>query len=761
MICEVNDDKYEKKKYLLLIFFFLTASFPGNQHVGAANTLSKSVSIPITTGLLGSDNSAKTFYLDLPSGVASSSIIASTLRYNGNNVVIGSPSVENGKVKITLKGTQNTRILEDVKGFRGSFQLLYRNRIYNSIWLYSDGRRWQINEYDENNDRMKTKDANAEDGYPSRNPPRTVVTAGPFQDKDYLKWYNGSATAVIDSADIITSSIEPVLNGYSTYVHNPPIFKNGRVIINYYIPNSVPYEPESNDGLSGKAEGRKYFANVEYHYKAKAKVTTYSYGGVVTFDSYTPTEPTLTGSVTILKPNQNPTRFENADVTVQLSLKGALAAYTDTSNISEWVFYAKEKGVDSTLQTKKDYTKTLTSNRPFDFIIPKSRISSDNYRQEYDLTVTVRFTRPVVTSTGTINFLSERVGAIVEVYKNTPTIEIPPPVIPNTSAGKPPVAVIMAPDTVKAGEKFVMSGGGSYDPDGTIKEYAWNTPGIGDIVIGSHSTTWYPVSSIGENNIGLTVTDNEGMTGSTGKFITVIEPLPEARLQIQGTKKQNRKVTLHSASTSPTRYPLKDELTRITISAVSGGTSSDIKYSGSLDGVKDKDVLFEQPGTYKASIYVENTLGYSATNSITFDIQPDKAPMIYFSLQSTVYRNPDQGNKAIISIDDMSFSPDSDLINRRLWEYRYDSDNDGTFEDEPWIIFSDANLHRLNLEVNEVGKYEVKVTEFEEFGQPTIDEFVTAGVRKSASSYTSKDPQPLNQRVVDVKNRAPQGDWAW
>ncbi|MCL6601470.1 MAG: PKD domain-containing protein [Paenibacillus sp.] len=733
----------------------------GNQNTQAANVTQCSIALPITTGLIGSDNSAKTFFLNMPSGVTSTSIVASTLRYNGNNVVIGNPSVENGKIKITLKGTENIKTLDNIEGYRASYTAMYTTTIYNSIWLYSDGRRWQINEYDENNNRMKTKDVNAADGYPSRNPPRTVVTAGPFQDKDYLKWYNGSATEVIDSADIIQSSITPVLYDNSPYVSTPPKFKNGRIIINYYIPNLVPYEPEPNDGLSGKAEGRKYFAYASYYYKATAKLTTYSYGGVVTLDYNLPTEPTLTSSVTILKPNPNPTRFENTDVPVQLSLMGTLAAYTDTSNISEWVFYAKEKGVESTLQTKKDYTKTLTSNRPFDFIIPKLRITSDNYRQEYDLTVTVRFTRPVVTSTGTINSLSERVGAIVEVYKNTPTIEIPPPVIPNASVGKPPVAVIMVPDTVKAGEEFVMSGGGSYDPDGTIKDYSWNTPGIGDIVIGSHSTTWYPVSSIGENNIGLTVTDNEGMTGSTGKFITVIEPLPEARLQIQGTKKQNRKVTLHSTSTSPTRYPLKDELTRITISAVSGGTSSDIKYSGSLDGVKDKDVLFKQPGTYKATIYVENTLGYSATNSITFDIQPDKSPMIYFSLQSTVYRNPDQGNKAIISIDDMSFSPDSDLISRRLWEYRYDSDNDGTFEDEPWIVFSDANLHRLNLEVNEVGKYEVKVTEFEEFGQPTIDEFVTAGDRKSASSYTSKDSQPLNQRVVDVKNRAPQGDWAW
>lgn len=345
---------------LILIIILLTANLP-NYYAQAAGAKSGSVAVPITTGLAGSDNSAKSFYLDLPSGVTSSTIVQNTLKYTGNNQTIGNTTIENGKIKITLRGSENKKVLEKVKGYQASFGEMYATKIYNSIWLYSDGRRWQINEYDERNDRMKTKDVHAADGYPSQNPPTTLVTAGPLQDQLYLKWYNGSKTEVIDSKDIISSTIKPIISTHSPYTEGEPTFKNGRVIINYYIPNSTPWEKEPDDGLSGKAEGRKYFARVTYYYEANANVTTYSYGGLVTFDYNLPDEPTLTGAAILEKPSPNPAKFEDKDVPVQINLKGELLAYKDSSNIEEWVFYAKEKGNDSTLKTLKDYSKTLTS----------------------------------------------------------------------------------------------------------------------------------------------------------------------------------------------------------------------------------------------------------------------------------------------------------------------------------------------------------------------------------------------------------------
>jgi hypothetical protein len=248
------------------------------------------------------------------------------------------------------------------------------------------------------------------------------------------------------------------------------------------------------------------------------------------------------------------------------------------------------------------------------------------------------------------------------------------------------------------------------------------------------------------------------LTGSTSTEITVIEPVPDAAIYAEGTLKQNRKVILQSYSSSPTHYPLVASKTKITISAVSGGTNADIKYSGALDGVASKDVLFKKPGKYKATIYVENTLGLSASNDTTFEIVPDEKPFAYFTLPGSAYRNPAEGNQATISIDDMSFSPDKDIVARRLWEYRYDSDNNGSFAGESWVIFSNENQDRLNLKVRDVGQYEVRLTVFEEFGQPTIDEFVTQDDRQSISSDTT---QNVIERIFKVKNQAPDVDWSW
>ncbi|WP_128083518.1 hypothetical protein [Paenibacillus sp. DMB5] len=174
---------------LMLLAIVLT-SVP--QFTFAADLNTASITIPVSTGLTGSDNSAKSFSLDLPSGVAPSSIVTSTIKYTGNNTPVGNPSLTDGKIKLNLKGNQTTKTI-DVQGYRASYGEQYKANIYNSIWLYSDGRRWQINEYDEKNDVNNAhRDVLATDGVPSQNPPSTVISAGPPQDTAYLKWYHGS-----------------------------------------------------------------------------------------------------------------------------------------------------------------------------------------------------------------------------------------------------------------------------------------------------------------------------------------------------------------------------------------------------------------------------------------------------------------------------------------------------------------------------------------------------------------------------------------
>ncbi|MRN51813.1 hypothetical protein [Paenibacillus monticola] len=753
----------------LIILILLTTTLVQAKVVDAAETKSAIVAIPANTGLIGDDYAAKSFLLDLPGGVSTASINVSTLKYTGNNALNGGITIENGKIKLKLNGVANTKTLNNLVGYRGSYESYYYTNPSNSIWRYSDGRRWQINEYDEAKDALKTKDLPAEDSdTPSARPPRVVVSAAPAKDMEYLKWYDKAQTNIIDSKYILSATITPVFYGLlsSSYIKEPPKFKNGKVIVNYAIPFFVDadgktveqqYTNQNADAshpLVGHAQGRKYEVDTYYYYTADAKVPSYSYSGSISFN-YTPiSTPTLDGNVSVVNPSPNPTQNKGKDIPVSLKIKGDLLAYTSSSNIEEWIFYAKETGSNDVKQ-KKDYNKVLNSTQTFDnFVIPLAKFKNGDFEQEYTLIVTVRFSKPIVTDNGTVTSLSKTMKATVGVG-NTP-IDPPP-----TNNNKPPVAVLDVPDEVMAGEDFLVYGKNSYDTDGKIVNYDYVAPGTIDKVTGEFGFTWYPLSALGRHTVRLTVTDNGDLTGYTSAKVNVVQPEPVAVIKVRGTKKQNRKVTLVSTSRSPEHYPIDETKTQWTITPVSGGTAADIKYSGTLTGMDSKDVLFKKPGTYEATITVTNTAGFSDTASMTFDIVPDEAPVVYISVPNKVFRDPANGSQAAVGLSDMSFSPDFDFIDHRTWEYRRDSDNDGSFDDESWTIFNNGNETNFNLNLSQVGRYEVKMTATEKFDQPTIDEFVNAADRRSTDSYSSKPAQPLTERLVEVYNRAPVVDWSW
>ncbi|MEK5183279.1 PKD domain-containing protein [Paenibacillus sp. FSL P4-0288] len=744
---------------LTLSILFLLFDFSVAQ---AADTKSATVAVPITTGVIGNDGSAKTFLLDLPSGVTPAAVKASSLKYGGPNETVGNIVIENGKIKITLKGVSNQKSIP-VNGFDSGNGYKFRTEIGNSIWRYSDGRRWQINDYNPKTNQMTSKNVDAQDSSsPSQRVPTVSVNAMSNQSTLGRFWYT-DAGEKIDEKYVNTSNIEVKDTNKSSYVTEVK-FPNGKIVTTYTIPVDPKDEiwrdqtKEATMPIVGHVQGRFYSAFVEYYYKATAKLTSYSYSGTINLDYALPDQATLNGTVTLEKPNPNPIKLEGNKVDVKINVKGELLAYTDSSNISEWVFYAKEKN-SSEFQMKKEYSKVLSANKSFDFEIPAPRVKDDKFKQEYTLRVIVRFTKPVVTKNGSISSLEQELETYAGVYKKDNPIDYP--VSPKPSAkpeGKPPIARISAPKYVKAGDDVLINGSGSSDPDGYITDYAWGVHGS-QVGIGNTAKgyVWYTRDDVGQTfPISLTVVDNDGQIGSTSTEITVIEPKPAAIVSISGTLKQNRKTTLTNFSQSPTRFPLVPSKTQVTISAVSGGTNADIKYNGTLADFESKDILFKSPGTYKATIYVENTLGYSDRSELIFDIVPDELPFAYFGMPGKVYRDPSNGNKAVVSIDDMSFTKDKDPLVRRIWEYRYDSNNNGSFADEGWVRFNEENRTRLNLELYEVGKYEIRLTVLEEFGQPTIEQFVTEADRRSINSEST---QNLIERIVEVENRSPEVDW--
>lgn len=330
------------------------------------------------------------------------------------------------------------------------------------------------------------------------------------------------------------------------------------------------------------------------------------------------------------------------------------------------------------------------------------------------------------------------------------------PVVPDNN--KPPVAIITSADTVEAGETLTMSGSRSYDPDpgDYVNEYYWITS-VGRPNPFDKSNTSMVFGSTGDVNLSLGVIDTHGAEGNTQKKVTVVPPVPHAVIDVTGTLKENRKVTLSaSRSYGNSLYTVNKAASVWTITPVTAGlTAADIKYLGTLTG-EVKDVLFKKAGQYKVSLTVYNTFSPAqpGTTEQIITIGPDLAPIANFSIPNTTYRNPANGNKATINITDLSYSNDGDSLQQRIWQYAYDSDNDGMFSDETWITFDSANKTSLGIDFTQVGKYMIRLTVKENLDPATIPDFIVDSDYKRGNT----DYKSYSMAIVEVLNIAPVAD---
>lgn len=348
---------------------------------------------------------------------------------------------------------------------------------------------------------------------------------------------------------------------------------------------------------------------------------------------------------------------------------------------------------------------------------------------------------------------------------------------------KPPRANFEHPLENYTGDDIPITNTSTH-PDGDIEKLTceWNirTPSNNTL----ESNDWDFLIEDAEKgfyHITLTITDENGTTDEARSSLYVLDPRPRPVLEIGGHLKENRKVIIDgSGSTSPERFPILEDKTRITITPVSDSIPADTIYpSNDFFGTLKQEVLFKIEGAYEIRLYIENERA-SAHVTRTIFINPDRKPVVEMTLTPTIFRDPDDGNRATIFVNDQSYSLDQDLIEEKVWSITYNANNsknaDGSpnFSDDtsftikmseledgtPQIITHqginyeiELVIDQLKVKVPQVGYYLISLEAIEEFGQPTIELYVTQSDRRRTS--TSED----GDYVVKVDNRPPEVEW--
>jgi PKD repeat protein len=182
-----------------------------------------------------------------------------------------------------------------------------------------------------------------------------------------------------------------------------------------------------------------------------------------------------------------------------------------------------------------------------------------------------------------------------------------------------PTALITAtPDNGTAPLTIALGGSGSTDSDGSIASYSWSSSD-GQSAIGSTASLQF--TTAGSHTVTLTVTDNDGATGSATETITVAEP---ANLS---------PTALITATPNSGTVPLT-VLLDASASTDSDGTVSSYSWSAS-DGQTATDaapsLTFNSAGEYLITLVVTDNDGATSTTTTTVTAADVHMPVAAFT----------------------------------------------------------------------------------------------------------------------------------
>jgi len=132
----------------------------------------------------------------------------------------------------------------------------------------------------------------------------------------------------------------------------------------------------------------------------------------------------------------------------------------------------------------------------------------------------------------------------------------------NVTLKQPVASFVYSPENPVVNQTITFNASSSYDPDGNITSYEWDF-GDGNVTSTTYEILNHSYSEAGSYDVTLTVTDNDGVTNSTTKEITVYpptaifdtgaptNPYPSIAGTHNGTIKPNQTITVSTLYTYP------------------------------------------------------------------------------------------------------------------------------------------------------------------------------------------------------------------
>ncbi|GLX66204.1 hypothetical protein [Paenibacillus glycanilyticus] len=452
---------------------------------------------------------------------------------------------------------------------------------------------------------------------------------------------------------------------------------------------------------------------------------TYYYEGEVrvTYEPIpTPDTPTVTCDCTA---EPDTITFADKDIPVTATLTAELAG-KGTKTVKNWTVYGRATdGSQYTTSTVGYGLDKITQK--FNFTISKSKLDgADTYIETWVMRARINFTdgttaeQPIECSTTVV-----RPGTSTPDPGGTPT---PPPAPPVTAD------IEFIPNTIINGEQSTLNN----NSDG-YTSMSWTFSSNLQEVITDSSQYRYPdvkFDKPGFYTAKITVSNGTETRQDTAT-LQVIDPKPVAVVTgpskvIQGRDFANVFHLLNSYT------PLASRGITIDFS------KNQMRYkkvgeAGYTDGWPAKGPA--NLGNYSIEGKVFDSQGReSEWGKHLLEVVPDQPPIVNLMAPEQTYRF----NESMIFID--AESVDGDTITDMQLEERYDHDNDGNYEEEPWtIIYSGAYQDTYPITYTTVGKRQYRAKVIEDYGL-SADSGVAATNVLNYAPYVDFDVSGLTQQ---------------